>query len=142
MAAYNHQSYHLAKREAPKNFFWESKALYCLPIRHIQFWAIYPSDHEKRLLWHPSGAGKNHKCEPIAVKYTFEVEDDKSIRLTVPYIPYSHFFTSRDFSGFPYQYYAIVDEPNVDRDSWVLIYIYYIRYATLHYNTHSLGTVD
>jgi hypothetical protein len=118
VAAYNHQSYYLAKREAPKNFFWESKALYCLPIRHVQFRAIYPSDHEKRLLWHPFGAGKNHKCEPIAVKYTFEVEDDKSIRLTVPYIPYSHFLTSRDFSGFPYQYYATVDEPNVDRDSW------------------------
>jgi len=116
IAAYLRQRNWLAKRKAPAHFLWESKALYCLPIRHLEFQAIYPSVHENRLeiitlepdfpeirvhrlLWH---------------KYTYEV-DDESIHLTVPYIPYSHFSTSPDFSGFTYQYYVTT---NIDRDSW------------------------
>jgi hypothetical protein len=116
-AAYNDQSLALAARKAPKHFIWESKVLYCLPIRHLQFRAIYPSDEEKRLLWHPSGA-KDHEDESTTFKYTFELKDDESIHLTVPYIPYSHFSASRDFSGFTYRYYATVDAPIIGSDSW------------------------
>jgi len=116
-AAYNYQSRALAAWKAPKHFIWESKVLYCLPIQRLQFRAIYPSDEEKRLLWHPSGA-KDHEDESTTFKYTFELKDDESIHLTVPYIPYSHFSRSRDFSGFTYQYYATVDAPIIGGDSW------------------------
>jgi hypothetical protein len=101
IAAYLRQRNWLAKRNAPAHFIWESKGLYCLPIRHLEFQAIYPSVHENRLLWH---------------KYTYEV-DNESIHLTVPYIPYSHFSTSPDFSGFTYQYYVTA---NIDCDPWQL----------------------
>ena len=116
-AAYNYLSSALAGRKAPKHFIWESKVLYCLPIRHLQFRAIYPSDEEKRLLWHPSGV-KDHEDESATFKYTFELMDDESIDLTVPYIPYSHFSASHDFFGFTYRYYATVDAPIIGSDSW------------------------
>jgi len=69
------------------------------------------------LLWHPFGI-KDHEDEYTTYKYTFELNDDESIDLTVPYIPYSHFSASRDFSGFTYWYYATVDTPIIGSDSW------------------------
>jgi hypothetical protein len=96
----------LSRSKAPEHFCWESRALSCLPIRQAHFTAALPSDQEKHDYLHHCRTKSNHELSGL--HYTYEVIEDKYIDLVIPYIPYTHFLQSHDFSsGFLYKHYVL-----------------------------------
>lgn len=115
----------LAIYRAPADFQWECSALYCLPVRHVHFQAIFPSDSGKLEFWHPlllsqnSETAKNTFRNP---KYTWQKVQDQHIDLNSPYLPYTHFRQSGDYrSGSLYRCYvkAAKESSNVQRIYWL-----------------------
>ncbi|KAF8222359.1 hypothetical protein L208DRAFT_606221 [Tricholoma matsutake] len=104
---YMNEIWELSSFGAPDDYCWQNKALLCLPIQQVHFTTALPSDLEKFNYWHHIGhMESNH--EPSGLHHMCEIVEDTHIDLVVPYIPYSHFLQSNDFtSGFLYKSYVL-----------------------------------
>jgi len=63
----------LVAHESPREFHWESRALYCLPVRQVRLQATFPSDSDKLESWHPSLPSQKSKetnNTPGTLRYT------------------------------------------------------------------------
>jgi len=114
----------LATWGAPLSFRWESRALYCLPIRKVILEAVFPSDSEKNKVWHPrvlyAEVGDSRRSYHD-LHYRIEVIGEQLIDIIVPYIPYSHYLKSLDCqSGYLYGYYMRTGDDYFYTDGGVL----------------------